>query len=107
MTLNDLFELSKKTGWKIINPNNDKYEHFCPQISYNDRSDDKNIACIWWDDNLNMYRLCCIVEGKTVYNDRRLNFVKIETLVKWVIKCEQKMKEKREELKLKKILKDF
>lgn len=103
----DLIELSLKTGWNLLNPNNNKNIAYCPQIVYGNREDSRNFCCLWWSDFDNTLKLCCKVNGLHVFNDRKLKFKKLETYVKWCKKAELKMIERKNKEKLKKIEKDF
>ena len=107
MTLNDLAELSKLTGWQILNPENKMGCRWCPQITYNGREDPNNFASLWWNSWDKKFRFACKVEGRKIYNDKILNFKKIETYVKWIKKCEEKIKDKKAQIKLAKVSKDF
>ena len=93
MTLNDLAELSRLTGWQILNLENNMGCRWCPQITYNGREDPNKFACK--------------VEGRKIYKDKILNFKKIETYVKWIKKFEVKIKDKKAKIKLEKVSKDF
>ena len=103
----DLIELSLKTGWNLLNPGNNRNNSFCPQIVYGNREDRKNFCCLWWCDIDMTFKLCCVVNGLHVFNDRKLKFKKLETYVKWCKKAELKMIERKNKEKLKKIEKDF
>ena len=103
----DLVELSLKTGWNLLNPDNNRNNSFCPQIVYGNRDDRRNFCCLWWNDFEKTFKLCCIVNGLHVFNDRKLKFKKLETYVKWCKKAEKKIIERKNHYKLKKIEKDF
>lgn len=107
MYYTDLLELSKITGWKLLNPNNNHTSRFLPQITYGDRNDERNFACCWWDNSLSIFRLAATVDGKVLYRDKRLNYKKIETIVKWVRKCEYKFKKAKMKSRIKSINEDF
>ena len=107
MKCSDLVELSEKTGWNLLNPNNYRNYVYCPQIMLGNREDKNNYLCLWWHDYEKVFKLSCKVDGKVVYHDRVLRFKKIGTYVKWCKKAEQKMKARREKNKLAKMAKDF
>ena len=107
MQCKDLVDLSEKTGWNLLNPNNNKLFTWCPQIVFGNRNDDKTLCCLWWSDFDKVFKLCCKVNGRYIFNDRKMKFKKIGTYVKWCKKAEQKMKERMEKNKLAKIAKDF
>ena len=65
----DLIELSKMTGWNLLNPNNKGLSRYCPQIVYGNRDDCKNFCCLWWSDYHCSFFLCCKVNGKGVYRE--------------------------------------
>lgn len=107
MMCGDLVELSEKTGWNLLNPYGNKNNQFCPQIVYGNRDDRRNFCCLWWNDFEKTFKLCCVVNGRHVFNDKKLRFKKIGTYVKWCKKAEIKMFETKIKDKLKKIEKDF
>ena len=102
-----LDELSKKTGWNLLNPYGNRNNQFCPQIVYGTREDRRNFCCLWWSDMDTTFKLCCVVNGLHVYNDRKLKFKKLNTYVNWCKKAEKKIIERKNRDKLKKIEKDF
>lgn len=103
----DLERLGELTGWNVLIPNGiDKYR-FLPQIVYGTRDDDNNFACVWWDDSLNVYKLASKVNGKHIFNDKILRYKKLETIVKWTKKCEEKYKAEKTKIKLKRLQHDF
>lgn len=107
MNYTDLPELAKITGWKLLNPNNYWHSRYLPQITYGDRNDERNYACCWWDNSLSIFRLAARVDGIYLYSDKRLNYKKIETVVKWVRKCEYKFKKAKMKSRIKSINEDF
>ncbi len=107
MYYTDLPELAKITGWKLLNPNNIFTSVYLPQITYGDRNDERNFACCWWDNSLSIFRLAATVDGKVLYRDKRLKYKKIETIVKWVRKCEYKFKKAKMKSRIKSINEDF
>ena len=103
----DLERLGELTGWNVLIPKGVDSFRFLPQIVYGTREDDNNFACVWWDDNLKLYKLAAKVNGKHIFNDKKLNYKKLETIVKWARICEKKYKLEASKWKLRRLQDDF
>ena len=105
--LTDLQKLGELTGWNVLIPKGLNVIRYLPQIVYGTREDHKNFACIWWDDDYELYRLAAKVNGRHIFNDRKLRCKNLETIVAWARRCEKKYKETVSKYKMKRIQHDF
>lgn len=105
--LKDLERLSELTGWNMLLPNDTNLSRYLPQIVLGTRDDENNFACVWWDESDDVYKLASKVNGKHIFNDKKLKYKKLETIVKWVKKCEEKYKAEKMNIKLRKMQRDF
>ena len=105
--LQDLTRLSELTGWNVLLPNGTNLNRYLPQIVLGTRDDENNFACVWWDESDDVYKLASKVNGKHIFNDKKLKYKKLETIVKWTKMCEEKYKAEKMNIKLRKLQKDF